>query len=97
MAHFYAEAQGSRGATHRLGGKENGAVAGVRGWHDGVEVVASHNEAQGRNEYEIRFTGGSSPAFSGIKVGKLFIKDKQIVFQPDVRSLNGKDDIIIKI
>lgn len=105
MAHFYASAQGSRGETHRLGGKSSGAQAEVRGWHDGVRVIASFNESKGRNIYTLVFTGGSSGRFSK-DIGTFELirgnetdrkSDKRIVFKPIPRNLSGKDDIIIEI
>lgn len=98
MAHFYAHAQGSRGETHRLGGKENGAQAGVRGWKDGVTIYATYNKGHERNEYEIVANGGSSHSFNR-NVGTLIIDEasKRIVFRPDPRRLDGKDDIVIAI
>ncbi len=58
MAHFYASAQGSRGETHRLGGKR-GATAGVRSWDEGVRIQAYHNEETDKNYYIIYMTAGS--------------------------------------
>lgn len=57
MAHFYAEAQGSRGATHRLGGKKYGAHVLLKGWDDSVNVYARYDEDQKDNVYTIYFKG----------------------------------------
>lgn len=59
MAHFYASAQGSRGETHRLGGKTGGARVTVKGWHDSVSVYAYYDEEKKENYYII-YTGHPS-------------------------------------
>jgi hypothetical protein len=93
MAHFYASAQGSRGETHRLGGKSSGADASVRGWHDGVRVWGRWDEEKQKNIYTIDFTGGSSGAFSK-RIGTF-----ELITTHDGKkvlcSLIGKDDIIL--
>ncbi len=58
MAHFYASAQGSRGETHRLGGKR-GATAAVRSWTEGIRIAAFYSEETKKNHYIIYLTGGS--------------------------------------
>lgn len=98
MAHFYAHAQGSRGETHRLGGKSGGAIAGVRSWNDGVKIYADYKEQKGKNIYTIVFTGGSSNGFSK-ELGTIELSDdkKFVVFKPRPRSLLGLDDVIIPL
>lgn len=58
MAHFYGSAQGSRGETHRLGGKEAGMRTQCRSWKRGVSVYASNNEKDG-DIFNITIDGGS--------------------------------------
>jgi len=41
MAQFLGEAQGSRGSTHRLGGKDGGMTTRCNGWGCGITVYAS--------------------------------------------------------
>lgn len=58
MAHFYAEAQGSRGAVHRLGGAKGGARTSCNGWNSGISVYAYVN-ADGKDCFTIELTAGS--------------------------------------
>lgn len=69
MAHFLAQAQGSRGATHRLGGKSGGAEVVVQGWNDGIRVVARYDEQKQQNYYEVTVTGGSSGGRQSVYLG----------------------------
>lgn len=67
MAHFYAEVVGSRGASHRLGGKKGGASALVNSWDDGVRIYARYDEQKERNYYEVILTSGSNGQPHGIR------------------------------
>jgi hypothetical protein len=65
MAQFYAEIQGNRGRATRMGTKNSGITAHIRGWHIGARVNVSHEN--GRDVVRIWKTGGSS----GFKPAKL--------------------------
>lgn len=48
MAHFYVSAQGNRGKTHRLGGKDSGAVTYAASWQGAIRVVLYEREGTDR-------------------------------------------------
>lgn len=60
MAHFYGEISGNRGAATRMGSKDSGFRAHIRGWHVGVRVYCEHNKETGEDEIYVYQTGGSS-------------------------------------
>lgn len=62
MAQFYAEIQGNRGSASRMGSKDSGMTAHVRGWDAGVRVVAKHED--GLDVFYVYATGGSHAAHS---------------------------------
>jgi len=57
MAHFYAEMQGSRGATTRCGTKNSGMDCHVRGWDVGARLKVTHKD--GQDYIEVFVTSGS--------------------------------------
>ena len=57
MAHFYAEMQGSRGATTRCGTKNSGMDCHVRGWEVGAKLKMTHKD--GQDYIEVFVTSGS--------------------------------------
>ena len=57
MAHFYAEMQGSRGATTRCGTKNSGMDCHVRGWDIGARLKVTHKD--GQDYIEVFVTSGS--------------------------------------
>ncbi len=57
MAHFYGEIQGNRGSTSRIGTKNSGIEASIRGWNIGVRVQLFHSN--GRDTIRIYKTTGS--------------------------------------
>lgn len=60
MAQFYGEIRGNRGQASRLGGKENGFWAQIRGWKVGIELNLQYNEDKKRDEIAVFLTGGSN-------------------------------------
>jgi len=60
MAHFYAEIQGNRGEATRMGTKDSGMRAHIRGWNVGVKVYCTYNEETGEDEIEVYKTSGSN-------------------------------------
>jgi hypothetical protein len=60
MAHFYMNAQGNRGEVTRMGTKNSGMFAHVRGWSSGIRVEAYHDEEAGEDCFRVYSTGGSN-------------------------------------
>jgi hypothetical protein len=65
MAHFYGNLQGSRGEATRMGTKNSGIEAHVRGWGVGI-YVSCFVDTDGTDVCVARQTGGSNNP-SGIK------------------------------
>lgn len=57
MAQFLGEVQGSRGAVHRLGGKDSGMDTRCNGWNCGITVYA--HTVDDVDIFEVYRTGGS--------------------------------------
>ena len=53
MAHFYGEIQGNRGGATRMGSKDSGFRAHIRGWHVGVRVQCWYDEETGKDEIHV--------------------------------------------
>ena len=70
MAHFYAEIQGNRGSTSRMGSKASGIDAHVRGWNVGANIICRHNEETGKDEIFIYKTAGSNRHGSDVLMAK---------------------------
>jgi hypothetical protein len=73
MAHFYGQMQGSRGETTRMGTKNSGLWAHLRGWDVGVEVRLDVDE-DGHDTVTVWETGGSN---NSSKVRKLVCVTKR--------------------
>lgn len=58
MAQFYGEIQGNRGLATRMGTKDSGMSAHIRGWDVGVRVEVQH--VDGRDIIRVYSTGGSN-------------------------------------
>lgn len=58
MAQFYGNIQGNRGEATRMGTKDSGFYAHIRGWHVGARVTLDHID--GRDVVRVFKTGGSS-------------------------------------
>ena len=58
MAQFYGEIQGNRGVATRMGSKDSGFYAHIRGWNVGVRVQLYHEN--GVDYVEVYETGGST-------------------------------------
>lgn len=58
MAQFYASMQGNRGQATRMGTKNSGLTAHVRGWNIGVRVCLTHRD--GEDVVTIYRTNGSN-------------------------------------
>jgi hypothetical protein len=65
MAQFRGALQGNRGAVSRLGSKQTGLRASVRGWTAGVSVYAYHDEQTGEDVFKVREDGGSHALRAG--------------------------------
>lgn len=94
MAQFYAEAQGNRGAEHRLGSKASGARTTCNGWTCGVRVIAYHDEAEG-DCFKIYRTGGSN-GYGGVQFlgtvreGKPTVDQRKAVGVLEAQSLRAR-------
>lgn len=60
MAQFRGTLEGQRGMASRLGSKSTGLVVTCNGWNAGVRVIASHDDATGRDRFTVIRTGGSN-------------------------------------
>ena len=60
MGHFYGDIQGNRGGASRMGSKDSGFGAHIRGWHIGVRVHCWYNKETDKDEILVYQTGGSS-------------------------------------
>lgn len=63
MAHFYGSIQGSRGEATRMGTKNSGFRAHIRGWNIGVQVyLRTYFDDNGveRDMVEVYKTSGSN-------------------------------------
>lgn len=69
MAHFYAEIEGTRGATSRIGSKVSGIKGHIRGWNCGVRVRGKYKSSDEQDEFQIYATGGSSGRRSDTFIG----------------------------
>jgi len=72
MAQFYGSLQGNRGTATRMGTKNSGIEAHVRGWHTGIKIVCYVDE-KGNDVCEAHETGGSS---NPSKIGERVFKTK---------------------
>ncbi len=68
MAQFYGDIQGNRGEATRMGTKESGISAHVRGWNVGARVIVAHED--GRDVVQVWATSGSH----GREASKLIAK-----------------------
>lgn len=57
MARYRGTIQGARGEVSRLGHRS--MVAQVNSWHAGIKVEVEPTPCDGRDQYDIRLTGGS--------------------------------------
>jgi hypothetical protein len=57
MARYLGIIKGSRGEATRLGHRS--MVANVNSWHAGIRVEVEPTPCDGRDQYDIRLTGGS--------------------------------------
>jgi hypothetical protein len=69
MAHFYASMKGSRGEATRVGTKQSGLTAHVRGWDIGARVELSH--VDGRDYVRVYATTGSNGGGSDQLIAEL--------------------------
>lgn len=58
MAHFYGSMRGNRGQTTRMGTKQSGFSAHIRGWDIGVKVIMVHRD--GNDVIQVYRTSGSN-------------------------------------
>lgn len=69
MAQFMGEVQGSRGAVHRLGGKESGMRTHCKGWGCGVRVIA--RTVDGVDVFKVYRTTGSGGNGSEVRIATI--------------------------
>lgn len=83
MAHFIGYLNGARGETSRLGTKNSGMHAEVRGCGVGGEVRIRFNEETGKDEVDFYLTSGSSGRNAARFIGTLTSDDlaKEISFK----------------
>ena len=75
MAHFYGDLQGCRGAATRMGTKNSGISAHIRGWDFGVRVSVRWDEAKQKDVVSVRLTGGSNGHHGGRCLGEYTVDD----------------------
>jgi hypothetical protein len=73
MAQFYGEIQGNRDEASRMGTKESGFTANIRGWDVGCRVVLRHYE--GEDYVSIYLTSGSNGRVSDKLIGQFKASD----------------------
>ena len=79
MAHFYGEIEGqARTTATRIGSKNSGISAHVRGWDIGARVQCFVND-QGEDCVSIRLTSGSNGRLQGKCLGTYTLKDLEEV------------------
>lgn len=79
MAHFYGEIEGqARTKTTRIGSKNSGISAHVRGWNIGARVQCFVND-QGEDCVSIRLTSGSNGRLHEKCLGTYTLKDLEEV------------------
>lgn len=78
MAHFYAEIKGQRGPATRMGSKNSGIRAHIRGWNHGVRVEGTHYETQNGkpDSFAIFATSGSNGNHPSIYLGEVVLNKK---------------------
>lgn len=73
MAQFYGHMQGNRGTATRMGTKDSGITAHIRGWNVGISITC-HVDDKGNDVCVAHETGGSNNPF---QVGKRTFKVKE--------------------
>jgi hypothetical protein len=73
MAQFYGEIQGNRGEATRMGTKESGFTAHIRGWDVGCKVILQHSD--GEDRVSIYLTSGSNGQTSDKWIGTFKASD----------------------
>lgn len=68
MAHFYGSMQGSRGQVTRMGTKNSGMTAHIRGWNIGAKVVLTHRN--GVDVVEVYRTSGSTGGGNDVQIAE---------------------------
>ena len=89
MAHFYAEIQGSRGATTRCGTKNSGMDCHVRGWDIGARLKVTHFE--GRDYIEVIVTSGSNEKTPDKLAGTICLDSNEEAYPQFIPSKSNKD------
>ena len=75
MAHFFGEMRGSKGIVTRLGSKNSGIHAHIRGWDLGVETFVEVNENTGEDTVFVYLTSGSTGNIQKKYIGSFTLKD----------------------
>lgn len=68
MAQFYGSMKGSRGEATRLGTKNSGFDAHIRGWNIGARVYLRH--VDGKDVVSVYKTGGSNGATNDVLIAE---------------------------
>jgi hypothetical protein len=84
MARYFAEVEGNRQPTHRLGTASSGIRSDARGWSLGVSVYGRPDyDNPDQDEFVIRITGGSNQDFDPRVVGVVWrADDGTVLFAP---------------
>ena len=77
MAQFYADIQGNRGESTRMGTKKSGIKGHIRGWNVGARVWMRFNEETQEDECTIDLTSGSGYGNSEKRLGTFTAKNLQ--------------------
>jgi len=78
MAHFYGSIQGNRGEATRMGTKDSGISAHIRGWDIGAKVVC-FVDFEGRDCVTLLVSGGTNASKKDINLGTWYV-DKDGLF-----------------
>ena len=78
MGHFIGRIQGARGETSRLGSRQSGISASIKGWHNGVNIYGGWSKESG-DVFEIHATGGSTGGHRSKLIGVVRVVDGKLV------------------
>ena len=89
MAHFYADIQGNRGGTSRMGSKRSGIDGHIRGWISGAKVRCYVNE-KGQDVVDVEATNGSGHNCKAVRGLILRTIDGKIDFLTTKKTLSQR-------
>lgn len=73
MSQFYANIQGNRGETTRMGTKSSGIEGHIRGWNVGIKIYGYFKD--GEDHFDVYLTTGSGGSVTNQRVGTFTAKD----------------------